>query len=77
MPESAIRLADKYLETIKRNRLLDSIPRGSKIQYQIVVSDLCYREGKFDDAKELLKKSFDVADAVGYTTELPKITQVG
>jgi hypothetical protein len=76
VPESAIRLADKYLDTIKRNRLLDSIPRGSKIQYQIVVSDLCYREGKFDDAKELLKKSFDVANAVGYTTELPKIIQV-
>ena len=73
--KDSILLAAELLGAIKRD-LLGSIPRGSKIQFQLVESDLCYRQGKFEDAMELLKKSLDEAFEFGYGKEAPKITQV-
>ena len=73
--EESIDLAAEWLGVIKHD-FPDSIPRGSKIQFQLVESDLCYRQGKFEDAIELLKKSFAEAKEFGYETEGPKITEV-
>ena len=73
--KDSIRLAAECLGTIKRD-LLRNIPRGSKIQFQLVESDLYYRQGKFEEAMELLKKSLDEAVEFGYGKEAPKITQV-
>ena len=73
--KDSIRLAAECLRAIKRD-LLSNIPRGSKIQFQLVESDLYYRQGKFEDAMELLKKSLDEAIEFGYGKEAPKITQV-
>ena len=63
--KDSIHLAAECLRVIKRD-LLDSIPHGSKIQFQLVESDLYYRQGKFEDAIELLKKSFAEAIEFGY-----------
>ena len=73
--KGTIRLAADFLGAIKRD-LLGSIPHGSKIQFQLVESDLYYRQGKFENAMELLKKSLDEAFEFGYGKEAPKITQV-
>ena len=73
--KDSIRLAADFLGAIKRD-LLSSVPRGSKIQFQLVESDLCYRQGKFEDAMKLLKKSLDEAFEFGYEKEAPKMTQV-
>jgi hypothetical protein len=56
---------------------LGSVPRGTKIQFQLVESDLYFRQGKFEAAVELLKKSLVEAKEFGFKTEGPKITQVG
>jgi hypothetical protein len=72
-----IYLAAQCLEVIERDHLYDTMPRGSKIQYQMVKSDLFYRQGKFEDAIALLQKSLHEAKEFGYdVTEGPKITQV-
>ena len=73
--KDSIRLAAECLGAIKPD-VLSNIPRGSKIQFQLVKSDLYYRQGKFEDAMELLKKSLDEAMQFGYGKEAPKITQV-
>ncbi len=73
--KDSIHLAAECLRVIKRD-LLDSIPHGSKIQFQLVESDLYYRQGKFEDAIELLKKSFAETMEFGYKTEGPKIKEV-
>ena len=74
--ENDIHLATECLEVIKHERLLDNMPCGTKIQYQMVESDLYYRKGNFGNAKGLLVKSLDEAKNFGYKTEEPKITQV-
>lgn len=73
--KDSLRLAKECIEVIKRD-FLNNIPRGSNIQFQLVESDLFFRQGKFGDAMELLKKSFDEAIEFGYGKEAPKITQV-
>ena len=73
--KDSLRLAKGCIEVIKRD-FLKNIPRGSNIQFQLVESDLFFRQGKFGDAMELLKKSFDEAIEFGYGKEAPKITQV-
>jgi tetratricopeptide (TPR) repeat protein len=72
----SVHLAAQCLGFIKRD-LLGSVPRGSKIQFQLVESDLYFRQGKFEAAVELLKKSLVEAKEFGFKTDGPKITQVG
>jgi tetratricopeptide (TPR) repeat protein len=72
----SVHLAAQCLGVIKRD-LLGSVPRGTKIQFQLVESDLYFRQGKFEAAVELLKKSLVEAKEFGFKTEGPKITQVG
>ncbi|XP_028403780.1 uncharacterized protein LOC114526390 [Dendronephthya gigantea] len=72
--KNSIDLAAECVKAIKRD-LLGSAPNGSKIQFQMVESDLYYRQGRHDDSLELLHKSFDEAKLFGYVTEGPKITQ--
>ena len=62
--------------TFIKREFLASLPRGSKIQFQLVESDLYYRQGKFEEAIEVLNRSFDEAKRFGYETEGPKITEV-
>jgi hypothetical protein len=73
--KDSIHQAAECIRVIKRD-LLDTIPRGSKIQFQLVESDLYYRQGRLDDARTLLLKSFNEAKEFGYETEWPKITEV-
>ena len=73
--KNSIHLATECVKVIKRD-LLGSVPNGSKIQFQMVESDLYYRQGRHEDALELLHKSFDEAKLFGFETEKPKITQV-
>ncbi len=74
--ENDIHRATKHVEVIKRERFLDNMPCGTKIQYQMAESDLYYRKEEFEVAKELLLKSLDEVEKFGYKTEEPKITQV-
>ena len=73
--KDSIRLAEECVGIIKRD-FLTNIPRGSNIQFQLVVSDLYYRQGKFENAMELLQKSLHEAIEFGYGKEAPTITQV-
>ena len=73
--KEAIHNGAECIRMIKRG-LLDSMPRGSKIQFQLVESDLYYRQGRLEDAKTLLRKSLNEANEFGYKTEGPKIIEV-
>ena len=73
--QSEIDQASECIDTIKRDHLA-SMPRGSMIQFQMVESDLYYRQKKFPEAKELLEKSLHEARMFGFSTEEPKIIQV-
>ena len=70
----AIHNGAECIRMIKRG-LLDAMPRGSKIQFQLVESDLYYRQGRLEDAKKLLQKSLNEANEFGYKTEGPKIIE--
>ena len=74
--DNDIRQATECVEVIKRERLLENMPRGTKIQFQMVLGDLCYRKKEFEDAISWLKKCLDQAKQFGYETEGPKIIQV-
>ncbi|XP_028403767.1 uncharacterized protein LOC114526378 [Dendronephthya gigantea] len=71
---TAIAKAAEIVEVIKRDHL-ESLPHGTTIQFQLVESDLYYRQGKFADAFKLLEKCWDEVLQFGYKTEIPKIKQ--
>ena len=73
--KDSVHQAAECVKTIKCE-LLGDIPRGSRIQFQLVESDLYYRKGNFEDAMKLLNETLNEAKELGYKTECPKITQV-
>ena len=73
--KDAINRTEEILGILERD-FLKTIPRGSKIQFQLVKSDLYYRKGEYNDSLELLRKCQKRAKKFGYETEDPKILQV-